>query len=72
MGMNNQVKPTTKTSITMHSEQENGKRLKQDGVNLVSSTFFFYLIFLYTPFLFHSSPYEPLHFVSLVIMKWCR
>ena len=38
--MNNQVKATTTTPTTMLGEQENGKRLKQDGVNLVSSTLF--------------------------------
>jgi len=54
MGMNNQFKPTTTTPTTMLSEQGNGKRLKQDGVNLVSTTFFLnlfsILIYFLVPF----------------------
>jgi len=48
MSMNDQVKPTATTPTTMLSEQRNGKRLKSDRVNLVSSTFFLCLVFLYT------------------------
>ena len=51
MRMNNQVKPTTTTPTTMLSDQGNGKRLKQDGVNLASTTFFLNLFGILIHFL---------------------
>ena len=48
-----------------HGHEQSGQADYHNSYNnLVSSTLFLCLVFLYIPFLFHSNTYERLHFVS--------